>query len=120
MKKIAINGFGRIGRGTFRALLDSKRLEIAAINDLTDIKTLAHLLNYDSVYGRFPKSVKFDKKNLIIGDKKIPVFSEKNPKNLPWSELKIDLVFESTGVFRKKEDVIKHIQAGAKKVIISA
>ena len=120
MKKIAINGFGRIGRSSFKALMNSDKLEIAAINDLTDKKTLAHLLKYDSVYGEFEKSVSFDKNNLIVEDKKIPVFSKKDPADLPWKDLGIDVVFECTGVFRKRKDAIAHIKAGAKKVIISA
>ncbi len=120
MTKIAINGFGRIGRGAFRALMDSKKLKVVAINDLTDNKTLAHLLQYDSVYRKFEKSVSFDDEHLIINGKEIPVFSKKDPGSLPWDKLDVDVVFECTGVFRKKEDAIKHINAGAKKVIISA
>src|SRR6056297_3463351 len=120
MKKIAINGFGRIGRGTFRSVMASDNLKVVAINDLTDNKTLAHLLQYDSIYRKYEKSVSFNKNGLIVDGQEIPVFSEKDPANLPWKKLDIDVVFECTGVFRKREDAIKHINAGAKKVIISA
>jgi len=118
--KIAINGFGRIGRASFRRAFDSSKLEIAAINDLSDIKTLAHLLKYDSIYGEFKHSVKNNGKNLLINGKKIPVFAEKDPLNLPWKDLKIDLVLECTGFFTTKELAEKHLKAGAKRVLISA
>ncbi len=119
MVKIAINGFGRIGRPTFKIALE-KGLDIVAINDLTDTKTLAHLLKYDSLYGKYEKEVSFDEENLIINGKKIRVFAEKDPINLPWQELKIDIVIESSGVFTDKEGAKKHLKAGAKRVIISA
>ncbi len=119
--KIAINGFGRIGRTTFKALLDSKgKFDIVAINDLTDTKTLAHLLKHDSVYGEYKKSVSFVKDALIVGGRKYKVLAEKNPGELPWKELGVDIVLECTGLFRSKDLAMAHIKAGAKKVIISA
>lgn len=123
MKKlrIAINGFGRIGRLSLRAMLDSDTLECVAINDLADNKTLAHLLKYDSAHGRFPVDVKASGSNIVIGeDQKIKCFSEKDPSQLPWKELEIDLVLESTGIFRTRELAGKHLKAGAKKVLLSA
>lgn len=120
IKKIAINGFGRIGRNVFRIALERKDIEIVAINDLTDTKTLAHLLKYDSVHGVLNKDVKFNQDSMIIDNKEIKVFKEKDPSNLPWGNLEIDIVIESTGIFTKREDTMKHIEAGAKKVIISA
>lgn len=122
--KIAINGFGRIGRTFTRAIFKNpaayQSIEIVAINDLTDIKTLAHLLKYDSVHGLFPGEVCHDEDGIIINGKKIKVFAEKDPSALPWKALEIDIVLESTGLFRDKESASKHLQAGAKKVIISA
>jgi len=118
---IAINGFGRIGRATLKALLESKaKINIVAINDLTDTKTLAHLLKYDSSYGEYKKSVSFDQKNLIVSGKKYRIYAEKDPSVLPWKELEVDVVIESTGIFRDKEKAMLHVKAGAKKVIISA
>lgn len=118
---IAINGFGRIGRAVFKAI-DQKHIKanIVAINDLNDTKTLAHLLKYDSVYGQYNKVIKADDKNLIIEGKKIQKFSEKEPNKLPWKDLNVDIVIECTGFFRTKESASLHLQAGAKKVIISA
>lgn len=119
-KKIAINGFGRIGRNCLKIILDNfKDLEVVAINDLTDSAMLAHLLQYDSVYGEY-KGVSFDKEGIIVNGKKIRIYNEKEPENLPWKELKVDVVLECTGIFTKKEGASKHILAGAKKVIISA
>lgn len=120
--RVAINGFGRIGRGAFKALLENKNpeVEIVAINDLTDNKTLAHLFQYDSCYGIFPQKVDFDDANLFVDEKKYKVFSERDPANLPWQELGVDIVIESTGIFRDRAGAEKHIQAGAQKVIISA
>ena len=123
--KIAINGFGRIGRPTFRRILDNHPdLEVAAINDLTDPKTLAHLLRYDSIYGIYKKSVKFTEKELLIDGtregKTVRVFAETDPSNLPWKELGIEIVLECTGIFTDYQEAKKHITAGAKKVIISA
>ncbi len=119
--KVAINGFGRIGRSYLRAVLDQNAdLEIVAINDLTDNKTLAHLLKYDSVSGRLPQSVEYDDDAIIVGGTEIKSFAERDPANLPWAELGVDIVIESTGFFTKAADAQKHIDAGAKKVIISA
>ncbi len=121
MKKIAINGFGRIGRLAFRSMFDSNDVEIVAINDLTSAKTLAHLLKYDSAHGNYKIDNIESKDDLLIVDgKKIKIFSERDPKNLPWKKLGIDLVIESTGFFTSKEAANSHIEAGAKKVVISA
>lgn len=121
MTKIAINGFGRIGRPVFKILTTKHPdAEIVAINDLADIKTLAHLLRYDSNYGEFEKEVVAKENALIVGGKEIKVLSEKDPAKLPWGELDIDVVLECTGVFRDKESASKHLEAGAQKVIISA
>lgn len=117
--KIAINGFGRIGRLTFRALLQKENVEVVALNDLTDTKTLGHLLKYDSVHGRFNGTVDVDGDSLIINGAKIRVYSERDPANLPWGKLGVDVVIESTGIFRKREQMEKHLQAGAKKVALS-
>ncbi|MFT4311948.1 MAG: type I glyceraldehyde-3-phosphate dehydrogenase [Candidatus Woesearchaeota archaeon] len=119
MVRIAINGFGRIGRMAFRALL-TKSLEVVAVNDLTDTKTLAHLLKHDSVHGQFAHNVTYTDSSIIVDGKEITVFAERDPSQLPWKDLNIDVVIESTGFFTKKEDATKHIHAGAKKVIISA
>jgi glyceraldehyde 3-phosphate dehydrogenase len=119
--RVAINGFGRIGRPTFRRIIDNHPdLEVVAINDLTDAKTLAHLLKYDSVYGIYKKAVKAEGEYLLVNGQKFRVFAEKDPANLPWKELKVDIVIESSGVFTNYEGAKKHLEAGAKKVIISA
>ena len=119
--KIAINGFGRIGRPAFRRIIDNHPdLKMVAINDLTDTKTLAHLLKYDSVYGRYDKEVNYDEKNLIVGGEKFRVFAELNPEKLPWEKLEVDVVLECTGIFTDSEGAKKHLKAGAKSVIISA
>lgn len=119
--KIGINGFGRIGRNYFRAALaKNSGLELVAVNDLTDNKTLAHLLKYDSITGRLDAEVSYDDENIIVNGKSIRVFEERDPANLPWGELGVDIVIESTGRFTKSDDARKHITAGAKKVIISA
>lgn len=120
MIKVAINGFGRIGRHVFKVVGERKDMQVVAINDLTDTKTLAHLLKYDTAYPDFNHEVGFDEKNLLIDSKKIKVFSERDPLALPWGELGVDVVVESTGVFRTKEKAGLHLQAGAKRVIISA
>ncbi len=121
MIKIAINGFGRIGRNTFRRILDEHpNLHIVAINDLTDTKTLAHLLKYDSTYGRYAKDVDFTENSLTVGKKEIKIFSEKDPEKLPWADLGVDVVLECTGLFTDREGAGKHLKAGAKQVIISA
>jgi len=117
--KIAINGFGRIGRITFRQIMKYDDLEVVAINDLTDSKTLAHLLKYDSVHGRFPGEVSSEEGFLIVNGKKIKIFAEKDPANLPWKELGVATVIESTGVFRNREKLTKHLTAGANKVVLS-
>ena len=119
-KKIAINGFGRIGRLAFKNLIRRGNVEIVAINDLTDVKTLAHLLKYDSVHGRFDADISFSENKLIVNGQSISILSETDPANLPWSELGVDLVLESTGRFTHKDDAGKHLSAGAKKVVISA
>ena len=118
--KIAINGFGRIGRITFRNLLKNKHVEVVALNDLTDNKTLAHLLKYDSVHGKFDGTVEADAENLYVNGKKIRVYEERDPANLPWKKHKVDVVIESTGRFTDSDSAKKHITAGASKVIISA
>jgi len=118
--KVAINGFGRIGRLFFRASLDHSVFSIEAVNDITSISTLAHLLKYDTMFGRFSGDVEVGSNHLMVNGKKIRVFTEKDPSRLPWKELGIDLVVESTGLFRKREDAQKHLDAGAAKVIISA
>ncbi len=119
-EKIAINGFGRIGRLFFRAADDETEFEIVAINDITTIGTLAHLLKYDSVFGRFGKEVKVEGNSLFVDNREIKVFAERDPEKLPWRDLGVDLVVESTGIFTKRNDAAKHLTAGAKKVIISA
>ncbi len=117
--KVAINGFGRIGRLTLRASLNRSDIDIVAVNDLTDSKTLAHLLKYDSVHGKFPGTVAVDGDNLVVNGKKIKVYAERDPGNLPWKEHNIDVVVESTGVFRSRDKISKHLEAGAKKVILT-
>ncbi|OYD42041.1 type I glyceraldehyde-3-phosphate dehydrogenase [Sphingobacterium cellulitidis] len=122
MMKIAINGFGRIGRHTLRNLLNRNldQIEVLAINDLADAKTLAHLFKYDSVHGPLNRQVDFDQEHLYIDGKAIKIFNKKNPEELPWKDLDIDVVIESTGLFVKRELAAKHLQAGAKQVVISA
>lgn len=116
---IAINGFGRIGRSAFKIAFERSDLNIVAINDLTDNKTLAYLLQYDSNYGTYDKKVSFDDEGLIVDGKKIKVFNEKEPNALPWGDIGVDVVIESTGFFTDKEGASKHIEAGAKRVVIS-
>jgi len=118
--KMAINGFGRIGRVVFREALKSEEVEIVAINDLTDAAMLAHLLKYDSVHGVFDAEVSSDGDYLIVNGKKVRVYEERDPAALPWGELGVDVVVESTGIFTTQEALSKHIEAGAKKVILSA
>ena len=120
MKKIAINGFGRIGRMCFRSLINNPHVEVVAINDLTDVKTLAHLLKYDSIHGRFGHAVGHNSDSIIVNGKAIKIYAAKDPATLPWGELGVEVVIESTGIFTDKESASKHIEAGAKKVIISA
>jgi glyceraldehyde 3-phosphate dehydrogenase len=118
--KVAINGFGRIGRNAFKLAWNHDELEVVAVNDLTDTKTLAHLLKHDSNYGLYHKEVSFDDQNLIVEGKKVRVLAEKDPTALPWNDMEIDVVIESTGLFIKHEDASKHLTAGAKRVVISA
>jgi len=120
MLKIAINGFGRIGRLVFRAAMKANDVEVVAINDLTDAKTLAHLLKYDSVHKIFCHKISHAENSLIVDDHTIKIYSEKDPANLPWKALNIDIVIESTGIFTSHDTAMKHVYAGAKKVIISA
>ena len=120
MVKVAINGFGRIGRNALKILLDRRDVQVVAINDITDAKTLAHLLKHDSSYGTYDKKVSSTDKSLIINTREIPVFAEKEPAKLPWKKLGVDVVIESTGFFTKPEDAKAHLDAGAKRVVISA
>ena len=118
--RVAINGFGRIGRNVFRANLERQTCDIVAINDLGDLETLAHLLEYDSMYGILKADIKVEADKLIVNGQEIRVISERDPSLLPWTEEKIDVVVESTGFFRTREGAQKHLNAGAKKVIVSA
>jgi glyceraldehyde 3-phosphate dehydrogenase len=118
--KVGINGFGRIGRNVFRAALNNADMEIVAINDLTDAKMLAHLLKYDTVHGTLQQEVTVDGEYLVVGNQKVKVLAERDPAQLGWGELGVEVVVESTGRFTKREDAAKHLEAGAKKVIISA
>jgi glyceraldehyde 3-phosphate dehydrogenase len=118
--KIGINGFGRIGRNVFRAALNNSEVEVVAVNDLTDANMLAHLLKYDSVHGKLAADVKVDGDNLVVDGKTIKVTAERDPAKLTWGELGVEVVVESTGFFTKRADAAKHLEAGAKKVIISA
>ncbi|WP_262177359.1 type I glyceraldehyde-3-phosphate dehydrogenase [Saccharococcus sp. Marseille-Q5394] len=118
--KMAINGFGRIGRVVMREASKHEEIEIVAVNDLTDAQMLAHLLKYDSVHGIFDAEVGSEEDHLVVDGKKIKVYAEKDPSNLPWGELDVDVVIEATGVFRDEKALMKHIEAGAKKVILSA
>lgn len=120
MVRVAINGFGRIGRQVFQAGHDDPEIDFVAFNDLTDTKTLAHLLKYDSVHGKFKGTVEHTDDGLVVNGKFIKVFAERDPANLPWKDLNVDIVVESTGFFRDREGASKHLQAGAKKVLISA
>ncbi|MEI6174151.1 MAG: type I glyceraldehyde-3-phosphate dehydrogenase [Bacteroidota bacterium] len=117
--KVGINGFGRIGRLTYRALIAKSNVEVVAINDLTDAKTLAHLFKYDSVHGTFSGEVSVEGDSMIVNGKKFKVMAEKDPANLPWGALGVDIVVECTGIFRTREKMTKHITAGAKKVLLS-
>ncbi len=118
--KVAINGFGRIGRNFFRACLNNPEIEIVGINDLTDAYTLAHLLKYDSVHGKLDADVRAEDNAIVVDGKKIEITAIKDPAQLPWKDLGVDIVIESTGVFRDREGAGKHLEAGAKRVIISA
>lgn len=118
--RLAINGFGRIGRVTFRALLSKKNIQVVAINDMASPATLAHLLKYDSVHGNFPGEISFGPDHLLVNNKKILIFAKPNPGDINWGKLGIDVVIESTGKFTDKTSALKHVEAGARKVIISA
>ncbi len=118
--RVAINGFGRIGRNFLRTSHGTKEFDVVAINDLTDAPTLAHLLKYDSVHGIFPADIKVDGNSLVVDGKQIKISAEKSPENLPWKDLGVDIVIESTGLFTDREKAAKHLDAGAKWVIISA
>jgi glyceraldehyde 3-phosphate dehydrogenase len=120
--KVGINGFGRIGRQSFKAMLDyyPDELETVAVNDITDAKTLGHLLKYDSNYGRFPGTVEAKDESLVVNGKEVKVLCQRDPAQLPWGDLGVSIVIESTGIFREREKAAKHLAAGAKKVIISA
>ena len=120
MKRIAINGFGRIGRAALKVIMDTPDLEVIAVNDLMTIENAAYLLKYDSVYGIYDREIEIIDNNLMVGDKKISFLSQKDPAALPWKDLNIEVVIESTGIFTEREDAGKHIQAGAKTVVISA
>ncbi len=118
--KIGINGFGRIGRNIVRSAMNDPELEFVVINDLTDASTLAHLLKYDSISGNLDTSVSVQDGSIVVGEKKLTVLSERNPAHLPWGDLGVDVVFESTGLFTKREDAEKHLKAGARRVVITA
>jgi glyceraldehyde 3-phosphate dehydrogenase len=118
--RCAINGFGRIGRLVFRIAFGDSDFELVAVNDITDAKTLAHLLKYDSVHGVWPKAVEAGDSSLVVDGKKIKAYSEKDPSRLPWSDLGVDVVVESTGLFRRPEDAESHLKAGARRVLVSA
>ena len=120
MIKLAINGFGRIGRNAFKIAFERRDVKIVAINDLTDTKTLAHLLKHDSSYGTYDRDVQYDDENLIVDGEKIRVYAEKEPKNLPWKDHRVDVVIESTGFFTDPAKAAAHLEAGAEKVVISA
>ena len=120
MIKLAINGFGRIGRNAFKIAFERRDIKIVAINDLTDTKTLAHLLKHDSSYGTYDRDVQYDDENLIVDGEKIRVYAEKEPKNLPWKDHRVDVVIESTGFFTDPAKAAAHLEAGAQKVVISA
>ena len=120
--RVAINGFGRIGRLVLRAIIESKndQIEVIAINDLGSIETNIHLLKYDSIHGILNQNIKSTSDGMVLSGKEIKVFSERDPENLPWNQLNIDVTLECTGIFTKKTDANKHISAGSKKVLISA
>ena len=119
MAKVAINGFGRIGRMSFRAMLDHPELDIVAINDLTSADTLAYLFKYDSIHDNFEGEVYAEGDCIVVNGKKVKIYAERDPQNLPWGELGVDIVIESTGLFKKRDQMMKHINAGAKKVILT-
>ncbi len=118
--KVAINGFGRIGRLVFKAMQKEATIEVVAINDITDAKTLAHLLKYDTVHGRYPNPVHAEGDMLIAGDRRVKIWAEKDPSQLPWKSLGVDIVIESTGIFTSREKLGLHVKAGARKVLLTA
>src|SRR5512139_2625375 len=118
--RVGINGFGRIGRLVFKRMMQLGGFEVPVINDLTDANTLAHLLKYDSIHGKYPADVKATANGISVGGKEIKVLAEKDPSRLPWKELNVDVVLEATGVFAKREKLQLHLDAGAKKVVLSA
>src|SRR3989344_9271 len=120
MLRIAINGFGRIGRHAFKVAWEKKGLTVVAVNDITDTKTLAHLLKYDTAYPDFPHRVSSDASHIVVDGKKVPAFAEKDPSTLPWKKLKVDVVIESTGRFTDRAGAGLHLAAGARRVVISA
>jgi glyceraldehyde 3-phosphate dehydrogenase len=120
MPTVAINGLGRIGRATLKVLLDTDGVDLAAVNDVVPADNLAYLLRYDSVYGRYHRPVRVDGNNLVVGDRSIPVYSRRDPAELPWAELGVDLVFECTGALRDEQNLARHLTAGARFVIVSA
>src|SRR3989338_1951399 len=120
MVTVGINGFGRIGRLVLRAALEESNINVVAVNDLGDINTMAHLFRYDSVHGKFNGTVQVQGNDIVINNKKVRYTSEKDPTHLPWKELNVDIVVESTGIFTSEDKLQLHIQAGAKKVLLSA
>ncbi|KPL22807.1 MAG: glyceraldehyde-3-phosphate dehydrogenase [Anaerolineae bacterium SM23_84] len=120
MAKVAINGLGRIGRATFKTIFDTPELDLVAVNDIAPWDNLVYLLGYDTVYGRWEKNIELDGDTLVVDDTRVKTTQERDPSQLPWGELGVDIVFECTGVFTKQEDMKKHLQAGAKWVILSA
>ena len=120
MTTIAINGLGRIGRAALKIIMDTPGLELGAVNDIVPVENIVYLLKYDTVYGRYEKPVAADGENLSVGGHAIRYYSEKDPAQLPWQSLGVDIVLECTGVFTKRQDLEKHVQAGAKYVILSA
>ncbi len=118
--KVGINGFGRIGRNVFRVITERENIDVVAINDLADARTLSHLLKYDSVHGKFDGDIEVKEDSIVVKGKEIKLTKEKDPAGLPWKELGVDIAIESTGIFTKKADCAKHLEAGAKKVILSA
>jgi glyceraldehyde 3-phosphate dehydrogenase len=120
MTTVAINGLGRIGHAALKSILDTPELELVAVNDIAPIENIAYLLKYDTVYGRYEKTVESNEEDLIIAGKTIHFFSEKDPARLPWTDLGVDIVLECTGKFTKREELENHVQAGAKYVILSA
>lgn len=120
MARVAINGLGRIGRATFKILLDTPGMEVVAVNDIVPAENLAYLLKYDTVYGRYDKTVDWEEGALIVDGKRYPMLQEKNPEELPWSEMDVDIAFEATGVFTDRQGLRNHIEAGAKFAILSA